>query len=339
MARFLAVVLGALIGLAVVWFGWVQPHRAAQQPGSPAAATTGEASASAAPKAPPAPPALKDAEVADALAALTSDDDIVRGSAIEQWGAKVQTPDGKGTIERIALQPALLAALRDKLASMPEDRLILYVEAWGPTEWWIENFAQAHGRYAAWRASADDPIWIPYAYDQLDRFNPETDLESIRAIHEVLLKSSVSKVRRRTLESAAHYFGADSRVYALAHLKDPDNAVARLSWIIVAKTGDIDTSTFDWPTGPRFVGEAVLYALALHDPEQANAVCDFVDSDPVIGKWYHDVVPFIRDRASGKTDRETIVTANPGQGPARIFEEAIRVDELLSGAHPEYVQE
>jgi hypothetical protein len=83
----------------------------------------------------------------------------------------------------------------------------------------------------------------------------------------------------------------------------------------------------------------VLYALALHDPVQANAVCDFVDTDPVIGKWYHDVVPFIRDRATGKPDREVIVTANPGQGPARIFEEAIRVDELMSGEHPEYVQE
>jgi len=335
MARFLAVVLGALIGVGVVWFFVVKPRQATQSGASPAQVTAADSSPPTGSGSKP----LTEAQVAEAIVALTSDEDVVRGSAIEQWGEKIQAPDGKSTIERIALQPALMAALREKLKTMPDDRLMVYADAWGSTDWWVENFAQAHGRYSAWRAGADDTVWVPYAYDQLDRFDPKNDADSIRAIIDVLIKSKTPKVRGRVLECTAHYFGQGSRPYALAHLNDPDNAVARLAWLITAKTGEVDTTTFDWATGPRYVGEAVLYAMAMHNPEQLNATCEFIETDPVIAKWYEAVIPFMRDKATGREDQDVIVTLNEGQGPARIFEEAIRVDALLSGDHPEYVQE
>jgi hypothetical protein len=337
MAKFLAVLVGAAIGLGVVWFVVIQPKRAAPTGGSPAAVTTPEGATTEERPAVPAPVALTAAEVSAAVAALTSEDDVVRGSAIEQWGAVVKVAEGERPL--IVLQPALVSAFREALAGMPEDRMTAYVEAWGPTTWWVEHFAAAHGRYTAWRAGADDNIWIPFAYDQLDRFDPDADREVIRGIINVLVRSNVAKVRRRTLEAAAHYLGPESRVYALGLMRDPENAVARLAWVVAAKTGGVEGAEFDWQTGPRFVGEAALYALAVEDPAGAVAACEFIEGDPVISSWYRETTPLIRARAGGATDRETIVTINPGYGPARIFEEAIRVDELLSGNFPQYVQE
>lgn len=348
MAKFLAVVLGALIGVGVVYFVVVQPRQAAR---SHQAGATGAASSTSAGegqsdvKGPevraPAPkgeekPLTAD-EVAAAAAGLTDEDDVVRGSALEQWGALVEM--GSESAPRIAVHPELVEAVRPLIDGMPEFRLIPYVEAWGGTPWWVREFPEAHGRYTAWRATANDNIWLPYAYDQLDRFDPDADREQIRGILEVLLRSSSAKVRKRSLESAAHYLGSESRQYAMEMLRDPENSVARLAWLVAAKTGGVPNPQFDWANGPRFVGEAVLYTLAVQSPEEAMSVCDMLAGDPVVSQWYESTIPLIRDRASGRSDRETIVTVNPGAGPGRVFEEAIRVEELLSGNYPQYVQE
>lgn len=339
MAKFLAVVLGAAIGVGIVWFFVVRPA----PPGAPAAATTPSPSASAeSPKtgssaeSPPVTP-LAAADLAAAIEALTSDDDVVRGSAIEQWGELVSTPDGDRP--RMAQHPELVNGFRARIDAMPEDRLIAYVEAWGPLPWWVNTFPAAHGRYTAWRATAVDNVWLPYAYDQLDRFDPLADREAIRGILDVLLRSSVGKVRFRSLESAAHYLGDECRPYAMAMRSDPENSVARLGWILASKTGGVETVEFDWHTGPRFVGEAVLYTIAGQDPDEARSICDFIETDPVIANWYLGVTQLARLRAGGAPDREVIVNINPGTGPARVFEEAIRAEELLSGNYPQYVQE
>lgn len=336
MAKFLAVVLGAAIGVGIVWFFVVRPA----PPAAPAAATSPAASTSTPKGTPPKTPAvtpLAASELAAAIEALTSDDDVVRGSAIEQWGELVSTPDGDRP--RMALYPKLVDGFRAKIDAMPEDRLIAYVDAWGPLPWWVNNFPAAHGRYTAWRATAIDNVWLPYAYDQLDRFDPMADREAIRGILEVLLGSSVGKVRFRSLESAAHYLGDGCRPYAMALLKDPENSVARLAWILASKTGGVEIVDFDWHTGPRFVGEAVLYTIAGDDPDEARSICDFIETDPVIANWYIGVTQLTRLRAGGAPDHEVIVNINPGEGPARVFEEAIRADELLSGNYPQYVQE
>jgi hypothetical protein len=266
--------------------------------------------------------------------ALTSPDAQQRADAIAHWSE----PAGPAKTPRLFTDFDVMDALRLDLPGASDQALRDLGDRFADAPQWIDQFPAAQERYLLILAADPDPSAGAEALRQIRRFNPSDELGRIANVLDKLTEHPDPAVRVAALEHAAYYLGRKEEPMVTKLLDDPDEHVARTAWLHMAFIDPASGHTAKWRDAPWRVGHAMLYAAALSNPDQVQAILKEAEDDKRLNGVLGGSAFLLKYIADGNPPDQYVPGENVDDRGRSLAEEARRAHWLLEGTHIELLR-